>query len=39
MAGIVLIMNNMNKINNGAIMNKSAENLATTHSQTVERIE
>ena len=32
MAGKVLKMNNMNKINNSAIMNKSAENPATTHT-------
>ena len=32
MAGKVLKMNNMNKINNSTIMNKSAENPATTHT-------
>ena len=32
MAGKVLKMNNIHKINNGAIMNKSAENPATTHT-------
>ena len=32
MAGKVLKMNNMRKINNSAIMNKSAENPATTHT-------
>ncbi len=33
MAGKVLNMNNMRKINNSAIMNKSAENSATTHTR------
>ncbi len=32
MAGKVLKMNNMRKINNSAIMNKSAVNPATTHT-------
>jgi len=32
MAGKVLKMNNMNKINNSAIINKSAKNPATTHT-------
>ena len=32
MADKVLKMNNMRKINNSAIMNKSAENPATTHT-------
>ena len=32
MAGKVLIMNNMRKINNRVTMNKSAENPATTHT-------
>ena len=32
MAGEVLKMNNMSKINNSAIMNKSAINPATTHT-------
>ena len=32
MAGKVLKMNNMSKINNSAIMNKSVENPATTHT-------
>ncbi len=32
MAGKVLKMNNMNKINNSAIMNKSVDNIATTHT-------
>ena len=32
MAGKVLKMNNMRKINNSAIMNKSAENPATTNT-------
>ncbi len=32
MAGKVLKMNNMNKINNSAIINKSAENPATTYT-------
>ncbi len=32
MAGKVLKMNNMSKINNSAIMNKSAGNPATTHT-------
>ncbi len=31
MAGKVLKINNISKINNSAIMNKSAENPATTH--------
>jgi len=33
MAGKVLKMNNMSKINNSAIMNKSAENPVTTHTR------
>ena len=32
MAGNVLIMNDMRKINNSAIMNNSAEKPATTHT-------
>ncbi len=32
MAGNLLNMNNMRKLNNSAIMNKSAENPATTHT-------
>ena len=32
MAGKVLKMNDMNKIKDSAIMNKSAENLAATHT-------
>ncbi len=32
MAGKVLKMNKMHKINNSAIMNRSAENSATTHT-------
>ena len=32
MAGVVQKMNNMRNINNSAIMNKSAENPATTHT-------
>ncbi len=32
MASKVLKMNNMRKINNSAIMNKSAENPATTYT-------
>ena len=32
MAGKVLKMNNMDKINNSAIMNKIAGNPATTHT-------
>ena len=32
MAGKVLKMNKIHKINNSAIMNKSAENPATTHT-------
>ena len=33
MAGKVLKMNNMHKINNSTIMNRSAENPATTHTR------
>ena len=33
MAGKVLKMNNISKINNSAIMNKSAEKPATTHTR------
>ena len=33
MAGKVLKMNYMNKINNSAIMNKGAGNPATTHTR------
>ncbi len=33
MAGKVLKMNNMSKINNSEITNKSAENPATTHTR------
>ena len=33
MAGKVLKMNNMNKFNKSAIMNKSADNPATTHTR------
>ena len=34
MADKVLKMNNMDKTNNSAIMNKSAENPATTHTHS-----
>ena len=44
MADKMLKLNNMRKINNSAIMNKSAENTATTHThnrslQSKEKIE
>ncbi len=37
MAGKALKMKNISKIKNSAIMNKNAENPATTHTLTVEK--